>query len=918
VILQGFEIENWSCIRKFSVADLPPTGVIVLHGRNRTGKSSLVHALRACLMDYASNSASAALKAWFPRGTAEKPIVTVTFNAGGTIYRVRKFFGTSKTELATRTPTGAWSETPISATEAHRRVCDLVGGDDSSKGLQQLLWLTQGEFHLPDPKKLDGVHQRLRDVLGILQTPLDDRFLERVRMRWNAWFTGQRRPDKQPRIKESSRLSEYTNELAKAVAELKESDAKFEEVESLIRRSSDLEMGKHDLRRTLADHQRAFEQCQAERERCHARLAARRLAKERSVHAAKELSAALEEQTLRAEAAQRLLESESKVEPAQRAVDSSFQAVQSAAAALARLARDLEKHRDKRGEMQRRAERIDKKLLALDYEANLKIARQSYEHAKAIEDEIQNAQNHLKDHPAPDDAILKLLKTNRQAAAQLRAEVEAASISMTLIPRPDAVDAELEIDGAAQAKVPSADGEVTQSVRRKAEIRIANWGRIEIRRGAGTDDLDKMERKLRKLHEDFASAIAPYGISSNDPSAIDVLMQRAVEHDHRRNQIAERTKTLNKLAPKGVTPLHSRVIELETTLADLAKKTADGSDSLPTERADLEKLASQLKEEVEEIGRATQSVERQHAIHQKALDQVRHTEAAAREEWATCKATVTTRREELARLRSSEQIAARVAAARRAGEEAEQHLKESELTPEEATMDDRLAACHEAVLALEKQIREIEDECHRIKGRLEESEGLHSRRAALAARVDELTRLSAAQALERDAVDRLYELFEQCREKQLSTFVGPIQERVLAWMHSLNLGDYKEVRFSPAFLPDKLIRRDGTAEFALDEESTGAQEQIGMLVRLALGSLLATPDEPAVAILDDPLTHCDFGRLNMMRRILRRAAEGASQMNPPAGPLQIIILTCHPEWFRDEQASVIDLESSGVLQRYAD
>jgi hypothetical protein len=57
-------------------------------------------------------------------------------------------------------------------------------------------------------------------------------------------------------------------------------------------------------------------------------------------------------------------------------------------------------------------------------------------------------------------------------------------------------------------------------------------------------------------------------------------------------------------------------------------------------------------------------------------------------------------------------------------------------------------------------------------------------------------------------------------------------------------------------------------------------------------------NEPTVAILDDPLTHCDIGRLNKMRAILRRAAEGDSKLTPPAGQLQIIVLTCHPEWFR--------------------
>jgi len=106
MIIEGFEIENWTCIKKLTVSGLPPTGVIVLHGPNRRGKSSLVQALRACLMDYSSTSNSNALKSSYPRGSGEKPTVTVTFTAGGMAYRIKKCFGSNKSELASRTSTG--------------------------------------------------------------------------------------------------------------------------------------------------------------------------------------------------------------------------------------------------------------------------------------------------------------------------------------------------------------------------------------------------------------------------------------------------------------------------------------------------------------------------------------------------------------------------------------------------------------------------------------------------------------------------------------------------------------------------------------------------------------------------------------------------------------------------------------------
>ena len=73
MILEGFEIENWSCIKRLAIDCLPPTGIVVLHGPNGTGKSSIVAALRACLMDYPATSNAKPLKRWFPKNSSEKP-----------------------------------------------------------------------------------------------------------------------------------------------------------------------------------------------------------------------------------------------------------------------------------------------------------------------------------------------------------------------------------------------------------------------------------------------------------------------------------------------------------------------------------------------------------------------------------------------------------------------------------------------------------------------------------------------------------------------------------------------------------------------------------------------------------------------------------------------------------------------------
>ena len=59
------------------------------------------------------------------------------------------------------------------------------------------------------------------------------------------------------------------------------------------------------------------------------------------------------------------------------------------------------------------------------------------------------------------------------------------------------------------------------SVRRKAELVIPSWGRVELSRGTTKGDVDQIEADLRACHEAFAEAVAPFGIVANDPDAFE-------------------------------------------------------------------------------------------------------------------------------------------------------------------------------------------------------------------------------------------------------------------------------------------------------------------------------------------------------------------------------------------------------------
>jgi uncharacterized protein YhaN len=81
------------------------------------------------------------------------------------------------------------------------------------------------------------------------------------------------------------------------------------------------------------------------------------------------------------------------------------------------------------------------------------------------------------------------------------------------------------------------------------------------------------------------------------------------------------------------------------------------------------------------------------------------------------------------------------------------------------------------------------------------------------------------------------------------------------------------------------IRRDRIEAFT--RLSDGTQEQIAVLVRLAMASMLSERGQSVPVILDDALVYCDDDRIKRMFDALSRA--GKRQ--------QVIILTCRLRTF---------------------
>jgi DNA repair exonuclease SbcCD ATPase subunit len=944
VILEGFEIENWSCIKRVAVDGLPPAGVVVLHGPNATGKSSIVAALRACLMDFAATSTSKDLKRWFAKDGCDKPRVSVAFRVQGASWRITKQFGSRDSKLESRSAAGSWKVEQSTAAEAHERVRQLVGDKDSDAGLQQLLWLNQAEFQLPDAKSFDSdVQSQLRGVLGVLQTPLDDRFIGRVKQEWSRWFGARSKPGERPKLKKDCPHDKALAALEQHKGELTKIEEEYQSFEKMMEKSGNLEIQSRDLRRQLAEKTSVHDLLQGEYEKSLKRLEAHRLAAARVETAERDLAGALERRVARADKKQRWREAARLAETAGRDVDTKGRLLQAAGNRLGDLRRGIHGLRHVGRGLQARLDRVSAHRRLVTLREQVTTAGESLRRVEKMADDLEKLRKQAREHPAPTAATIKKLEENRTSAGQARADLEAAAIVLTLMPEVGASTPKLSIDGSPAVKVRPATDEtpIRRLVRRQAEIAIPGWGRAELTRGSDARSLDQIERELSDLDRQFAEGLAPFGLAADDTTGLDQLRALAAEKKARDPMLKERQEEINQLAPKGLDQLREEVARLEKLLSarDSDAETSLSSNDLPTAADALDQLAFQLKTEIEENEEKIRTAEQQvdevereiegdpnadsgavkkgnKADKNKSVVQgLRRQEADAKEALAGLHATAVVHREELGRMLTAEQIERAIVDAEKALGDARGGLEAARLSESEETIRERLEAAALGLRALNTQQTEAEKELNQIKGAMSQSEGLHQKRAAAAARVEELARQTERETLVSESYDRLYALFEECREKQLGTLMGPIHDRILRWMRLLRVGDFHSIRFNDQLLPERLVAGDGATEWTLGEQSIGTLEQIAMMVRLALGSMLSKPEEPAVAVLDDPLTHSDVVRLDRMRAVLKSASAGDAGSSPPAGPLQIIVFTCHPEWFAMDGAKIIDLSQPDVLSR---
>jgi len=893
MIIRALHVEHWSCIRQLDLEDLR-TGIVVLRGPNKTGKSSLVRAIRCCLFDLDHDSTGSKLKKNIPWSGQGPPKVAVEFQAGRAEYRITKVFSKRSDGLALleKKVGSQWQVEENSPKEASRKTRELLEADKSTEGLNQLLWLDQGEIGLPKSELLDASLERaLVSVLGVLVTGGDLAFKEELDKRCARWFRegGKDRPNSPVTLLERQK-QEFSRTRDQERQKWTELEKTFETMELCLDELP-------PLRRLVQEAQEEAQRLEDEQKRSLKRRTRYADAEKALQRARQDLDQA--EQALKKfrEAEERARQSPEEVERLRNlaeavriTTDELARQHTSKQQALARARNEEDAHHELGADIEDRRTLVaaSQKLLQL---------QESLTAIKTLEQKIHELEDTIKSTPAPNETGLEELRENRRKAQQLRANLTAEALTMHIsIEKPTRMFLSLDNKDKELVELSAAEKK-SWSVNQRAKIEICDWGKIELGRSHDRLDLERSARQLANLARDFNDAIHTYEEDALDESCLDRLSERKIRRDSWGKELSQLGIELATKAPKGRGILESECARFETLLEAIVQRRPELSQWSPNE-SEVEVLRVAHTRQTKAFREARLQVEKDEKQAQRNLEEAQSNLQAHEKTLIAARATAHANHGELLRLGDEASLLIAVESAKTAKTEAEKNLADSLLTDEEKTVDQRCDVARAALQQRQDRLRQMEQQLMDLSIILKGNESLHANLANAEAAVQQAESALDREKLEAQAHRRLSDLFESCRESRVQRVIGPVEGRVLEWAKSIGLNEYHEVRFGDKFLPDGIVRQSSSLgpAIAIEDEGYGTSEQLSLLVRLALGGILAKT-EPAVAILDDPLAHTDPAKHRKILNIFRIATEGNKAWNPPAGPLQIIILTCHPDRF---------------------
>ncbi len=846
---------------------LAPSGVTVIEGPNEIGKSSLAEAVDV-IFKHLDSSAKAEVKALKPVHKDDGAEIEVDVECGPYAFTLyKRFHKKPETRLTVSQP----RPENLTGREAHERARKILA-EELDLDLWDALRLQQGtgvaQAELKDQRSLAAALDHAAG--GSLAGDREENLFEAARREYERYYTETGKPRKE--------LDESDAALKGTQAELRSISEQLAAIEAEVERFARLENEIGRLRRERVGLEAAAVERDAEwnsvqglvkelstldAKRKEAMALAKSIATEvearsKLVNDAAEARRELDDLNAKIEAGalQRQVTKEEHDRSAQ-ALKNAHDAAEETASLVELRRRDHEFRRDELdlAQLRERKARIDKAVR--EAEASERLLRRT----------------------TMTDALLADIENAHVAAEVARWSLEAARTELCL-------EALAEIDPEVAGVTTHLDKDQKQvlAVEGSLELRLPGVARVTVRSGASSatlaGDHKQAQSRLKALCDKGKVAGVTEARQVNEARREADLIRR------RKDEVLK--ENLRDLTRDD---LESKILELEARQqephprhdsdpalpADLdeardvlreahtaAKAAADAQRGLTTslDRA-REACSLQEKKEVEDATRLKLTQERLDAA-QKAIDESRSS------------------RPDDVLGGEQEVAAASVQASGAAYAEAARRLAAAQPEQVKDLAQNAQAALESAV----KQFRQKEDELLQLRTRLREhgEDGLEERRGAAQALV-ERSQLEHTGLLARaEAAKLLFNTLRTMRDAARQRYVGPLRKRIEG-LGRIVFGESFQVSLDDELQVESRTVDGRTVPFK--DLSIGAQEQIGVIVRLAC-AMTVSANGGVTVIVDDALGYSDPERLQEMGAVLSRAGRET----------QIVVLTCMPERYR--------------------
>jgi DNA repair exonuclease SbcCD ATPase subunit len=880
----------------------PSERLTIVGAPNGTGKSTLLDALYAVLLERFNVTGEAAVERFAARGRTLVPRIELDFRRDGVRYRLRKsFLGEKSASLERRegdryvafregVAVDDFLRGLFYAEAPGRGVADAA----KHRGLAHVLWAPNGAAFSALPQDAGN---RIRSLLGgvVVATEAERSIEARIRERYARYFTAAGKFA-------AGAGSANIPALHEAVEAAKRAEA---EARSAVER---LENVRRDYEDRHAEAQRL------ERRRLEARV---RIA---------ELSTAVAEYERLFAARSRAAEEEQRWRAAHDMRKQRIDDITALRRERETLTQSLATGRDELAELGRRlAERNAEAIDAASTHAALAAAERAI---MARGDEVSDAEAYVADRraAAPLRALLARASAGAQTLAHLRAQ-RASALAPDEAELNDLRDAESErrelqakVDGASLAieltartgveiAVRIGDGEPRRLVAAGATERVSGTDEVvlEIEGVAtivarGSDGARSARTRLARVKTTIAETLAQFNATS--VAELEGRYARAVELE-RETELQERLLA-QAVDGRSVEELRDEIARIEGRIALVEQRWPQWRSGLPDAVAMRVSFEHELREAADARIVAGQAVE------------------TARERCATIDAEIASRREALHALElEDERKAARLEVLESDGLDDERRAAAlAEAALEWNAARGAVAAQEQALRAYGADPRseyELETNAEReASERYERAFGESKKQLAL---VEELSqhgsyrqlaeaeeRVAAceqrrdASLLEAEAARRLKTALDTVQRNRIDAVVRPIAVRASDYLARIAGPSLGRISIDQSLTPSGVIDQ-GTAELLSVEGtlSAGEREQVFLAARFALAEIVAGDAGRQLFVLDDAVTATDPARF---RRILQILEELSRER------LQIIVATCDPSrYYGLSDAKHVDLRA---------